>query len=96
MGLFNAKEPGLGRTLHCSRCGVKLYLLKDGVSLPDLKGNYVFQTLEKCEKCGRIYCNRCQKGSCICGSYSLRGSIKAVKKIDEQMQERMNSFMKRQ
>jgi hypothetical protein len=95
MGIFGNKNPGLGKTLHCSRCNVKLYLLKDGVSVADLGGGYTFQTLAKCDKCGRTYCNRCQKDSCKCGSYMPGGSIKAVKQIDEHMKHAMDAFMKK-
>jgi len=82
MGLFKKKNRAFGKAVRCSGCRVKMYLLKDGMTMLDAGEGYAFQTLAKCERCGRIYCNRCQKGSCQCGAYLLSGWIKAAKPFD--------------
>ena len=71
MGLFKPK--GLGKTVTCSVCGKKLYLLEDhstAAQLPLMNKVYRFDSVYRCEGCGKYTCQNCKMFalSCRCGS----------------------------
>ena len=95
-GLIQRKGTGIGKDFALQSMRSETVFTQRWCVASGLKGKLCFSNAGKVREMRKDLLQPLPERQLHLWINSLRGSIKAVKKIDEQMQQRMNSFMKRQ